>query len=293
MDAPLETENLHLLDYVKSLENRDRASRRQQLLASLKSLGIEPEIQSCRLLKIRNIIVDFPSGFKGRRPLFSAHYDAVRGSPGANDNASGVAVLLGLCRILKARPVPARIIFFDREEAWLRTPFLKLGLLGSLYYVFTHRLKDFPAIFNLEFCGQGDVLCVWPVKKAQKGLPAVKAAEKAASDLKVDLKLAHIPWLLLSSDHLSFRLRGRSNAITLTLLPDSQVPVLEKMIAGLSVKGLLAHKRPSLPAPLATVHTDRDESSQLSEDSLHLMLSVLRKIMEKTASSNADNSHRP
>ncbi len=118
------------------------------------------------------------------------------------------------------------------------------------------------------------------MKNKEKDLPAVRAAKKAAADLKLDFRLAHIPWLLLSSDHLSFRLRGRANAVTLTLLPTSQAPLLEKMIAGLSVRGLLARRRPVLPAPLSVVHTARDDSSRLSEDSLRLMLSILLKIIE-------------
>jgi Zn-dependent M28 family amino/carboxypeptidase len=50
--------------------------------------------------------------------LIGAHYDAVPGTPGADDNASGVAVLLELARVFAAQPArrPIRLVAFDLEE---------------------------------------------------------------------------------------------------------------------------------------------------------------------------------
>jgi Zn-dependent M28 family amino/carboxypeptidase len=50
--------------------------------------------------------------------LIGAHYDAVPGTPGADDNASGVAVLLELARRFAAQPArrPMRLVAFDLEE---------------------------------------------------------------------------------------------------------------------------------------------------------------------------------
>lgn len=42
--------------------------------------------------------------------VFVAHYDTVAGSPGADDNASGVAGLLEIARVLKANPLPVTTI---------------------------------------------------------------------------------------------------------------------------------------------------------------------------------------
>src|SRR5512137_2152672 len=123
-----------LMGYLKSLEGRSNPTRCQQILDTLDSFGVKSTVQECRWPKIKNIIVDFLPQDPGKKLLFSAHFDVVKGSPGANDNASGAAVLIGLCLMLKEEPMPVRIIFFDREEAWLRTPFFRLGLLGSLYY---------------------------------------------------------------------------------------------------------------------------------------------------------------
>lgn len=59
--------------------------------------------------------------------IVGAHYDGVPGSPGADDNASGVAVLLELSRLCAstARRRPLWFIAFDLEE---------YGLVGSTAY---------------------------------------------------------------------------------------------------------------------------------------------------------------
>ena len=140
MKSPIIDGNLHLLEYVKTLENKSNPMRGLQVQAILKSMGIEPKIQECRLLKIKNIIVDFSPDSEGEKIIFSAHYDAVKGSPGANDNASGVAVLLGLCRELRNSQIPVRIVFFDHEEACVRTPLLRFGLLGAHVLCFAQQV---------------------------------------------------------------------------------------------------------------------------------------------------------
>ncbi|NEQ44517.1 MAG: M28 family peptidase [Leptolyngbya sp. SIOISBB] len=59
--------------------------------------------------------------------IVGAHYDTVPGTPGADDNASGLAVLLELARYCAAQSLPRPVWFmaFDLEE---------YGLLGSRAY---------------------------------------------------------------------------------------------------------------------------------------------------------------
>jgi putative aminopeptidase FrvX len=65
----------------------------------------------------RNVVATWPSPAR-RRILIGAHLDTVPASPGANDNASGVAVILELARILagtkEARGI--RFVAFGAEE---------------------------------------------------------------------------------------------------------------------------------------------------------------------------------
>jgi Peptidase family M28 len=59
--------------------------------------------------------------------LVGAHYDTVPGAPGADDNATGVATVLEVARLLGSTSTPRtlQLAFFDLEEA---------GLLGSLAF---------------------------------------------------------------------------------------------------------------------------------------------------------------
>jgi len=79
-----------------------------------------------------------------RRLLLAAHYDNKIGIPGANDSASGVAILLELARELpQSLPIGIDLIFFDAEEGEPRTN-APLIPLGSIY--FSQHLKDiYPA----------------------------------------------------------------------------------------------------------------------------------------------------
>jgi Iap family predicted aminopeptidase len=59
-----------------------------------------------------------PHPVPARQLLVGAHLDTVPASPGANDNASGVAVMLELARLARLRPPPAPVTFvaFGAEE---------------------------------------------------------------------------------------------------------------------------------------------------------------------------------
>ncbi|WP_338072027.1 M20/M25/M40 family metallo-hydrolase [Billgrantia bachuensis] len=80
-----------------------------------------------------NIEVTLPGGQAADEVLVvGAHYDTVRGSPGADDNASGVAVLIELARLLQDAELDRslRLVAFVNEE----TPFFGSKAMGSLHY---------------------------------------------------------------------------------------------------------------------------------------------------------------
>lgn len=75
-----------------------------------------------------NVVARLPGlGAPAQSFVVGAHYDTVFGSPGADDNASGVAAMLELARVFAGAPVDAGIQFvgFADEE---------LGLLGSGFF---------------------------------------------------------------------------------------------------------------------------------------------------------------
>ena len=85
--------------------------------------------------------------------LVGAHYDSVPGSPGANDNASGVAALLEISRGFAKRP-PARsvrFVAFVNEEA----PFFYGDQMGSMVYAKAARARgdDIRLMVSLEMLG--------------------------------------------------------------------------------------------------------------------------------------------
>jgi hypothetical protein len=72
---------------------------------------------------------------RGVRPeiiVIGAHYDSVLGSPGANDNGSGIAALLALARRFAKRPTTRtmRFVAFVNEEP----PYFLTEQMGSFVY---------------------------------------------------------------------------------------------------------------------------------------------------------------
>jgi Zn-dependent M28 family amino/carboxypeptidase len=87
----------------------------------------------CEGSSVRNLVVEK----EGSKPELSsiivgAHYDTVVGTPGADDNASGVAGLLELARLLKNHPTRHRVKFvaFPHEEP----PYFYTHSMGSRQY---------------------------------------------------------------------------------------------------------------------------------------------------------------
>lgn len=86
--------------------------------------------------------------------VIGAHYDAVRGSPGADDNASGVAGVLELARAWQKTESPARtvrfVLFANEERPWFRT-----DAMGSWHHARRARSRDeaIVVMISLEMIG--------------------------------------------------------------------------------------------------------------------------------------------
>lgn len=101
----------------------------------LESFGISVKVQNYKYdgKLVRNIIAEIEgSRQKDAVLIIGAHYDSVLGSPGADDNASGIAGMLELARLfrnLKPRHT-VRFIAFTLEEP----PVFGSPEMGSRYY---------------------------------------------------------------------------------------------------------------------------------------------------------------
>ncbi len=101
-----------------------RQNRRvgEELAGALEAAGFVARFQG----DYRNVVA-LPQGADGERLSFvAAHYDSVPFCPGADDNASGLAVMLECARVLGEKREQVGFIAFNAEED---------GLLGSQDFV--------------------------------------------------------------------------------------------------------------------------------------------------------------
>ncbi len=120
------------------------------------SQGYQVVSQSYEAYGVRceNLEVTLPGASRPQEIIvIGAHYDSVSGSPGANDNASGVAALLELSRALaQAKPErTVRFVAFVNEEA----PFFARAEMGSAVYARAARARgdDIRLMVSLEMLG--------------------------------------------------------------------------------------------------------------------------------------------
>jgi len=89
----------------------------------------------------------------GEIVLAGAHYDTVEGSPGADDNASGVAGLIEIARSLRGvlAQRTLKLVAFVNEEP----PFFPFGQMGSKLYAMeaSARGDDIRIMLSLEMLG--------------------------------------------------------------------------------------------------------------------------------------------
>lgn len=162
--------------------------------------------------------------------VVGAHYDSVAGSPGADDNASGVAVLLELSRVLR-EAVPARsvrFVAFVNEEP----PFFYWGKMGSKVYAEAARARGdrielmlslemlgcyssapgsqrYPPLLRLFYPDRGNFIAFVSNLRSRHQLARTVDAFRACSDFPAErlATLSLVPgvgW----SDHLSFWRQG-------------------------------------------------------------------------------------
>ncbi len=112
------------------------------IIESLKTDGIESRRDVVHLgdVEVANVEASFGgTTLPDQIIVLGAHYDTVPRSPGANDNASGVALLLATARRLRDAPLDrtVRIVFFVNEE----NPFSGGIQMGSKVYAERSREK--------------------------------------------------------------------------------------------------------------------------------------------------------
>jgi hypothetical protein len=131
---------------------------RQALPPEASQVEVKADVRYRKKYRTQNIIGYVPGTlYSDTFIIFTAHYDhlgrmgAETLFPGANDNASGISMLLNLARYYARNPLPYSVAFiaFAAEEA---------GLLGSEYFVKKPLipLKQIKFLLNMDIVGTGE-----------------------------------------------------------------------------------------------------------------------------------------
>ncbi|MDR0139207.1 M20/M25/M40 family metallo-hydrolase [Metabacillus idriensis] len=124
-------------------------------------MGYKPTVQSFSFTRkgkeysSANVLAYKP-GKSSKQMIVGAHYDSVSSGKGADDNASGVGVMLEVAEVLKKVSTPYSIVFvaFGAEEG---------GLNGSNYYAKQMTAKEIEntvGMINLDSLAAGDKMYV-------------------------------------------------------------------------------------------------------------------------------------
>ncbi len=125
---------------------RDRQRTREYLLQTLTHVGWQPRLQR---FEVGSNVLAQRTGTDPHAGtiLLTAHFDTVEGSPGADDNASAIATVLEIARLLGPSRTPRalQLALFDAEE---------IGLRGSLAFTANPtNLTNLAGVVNLEMLG--------------------------------------------------------------------------------------------------------------------------------------------
>jgi hypothetical protein len=163
----------------------------------------------------RNILALLPGESEPGRLILGAHYDSVPGAGrlGANDNASGVGVLLEVARLMAGRKLPysLQFAFYGAEELEARGD----SLVGSAYSCRTENLATVLGMISVDMVGRGHQLYAWVPAGHEPGyLAALLSRSATALQLPLNTEPAR-----RCSDELPFAQAGVPS-LWLERLPD-------------------------------------------------------------------------
>jgi hypothetical protein len=257
------------LALTRLLEGRSNPEREAAVAAWLTARGVPFVRERFRTFEGggENFSVDLGRG--DRALVLIAHHDAVPGSPGANDNAASVAILLTLLERWAAREPPARVrLLFPACE--------ELGYLGSRLWVRAHGVRDVRGVLSLELPGVGDSLAVWDATAETPFLAAVRAALQGCG-LRPDEGyhlVGRIP--VFGSDHRAFADAGVP-AYGLTSVPAAEAEALRDFVFRPLRSMVRAARR--RPPPFDTYHTPRDAGAALDPAALDRVVAALEAVV--------------
>ena len=254
-----------MINIVKAIERHknNKSERMNEIISILELNSIAYEVQVYKTGK--NLIVTL-----GNEPFIGigSHYDAVPESPGANDNASAIAVSLNILRKVKISPlekIGIRAFFFDEEEN---------GLVGSKEYIKEKGIENLIGIYNMELVGSGNNIVLWQVDDQQNTL-LLKTFEYEARKQKTETH--RIPAIVTNSaDHQSFKEAGLEDSFTITAVTKEDLSIAPKYYRALQNGDIAECWNILSKAPVFRhYHKPTDESKHLSIETLEMVSSLL------------------
>jgi aminopeptidase YwaD len=224
-----------------------------------------------------NFTVELGSG--DRVLVLIAHHDAVPGSPGANDNAAGVGILLHLLgQLAQAAPSGLRVRF-------LFTAAEELGYLGAREYVKDTSVDGIVGVLSLELCGIGDVLAIWDAAEPSSFLEVVARALERLGRRRDETYhfVGRIP--VFGSDHRAFTAAGIP-AYGLTIVPGRDAEALRRFVLTRGRNALKLLRR--RPPPFDTYHTSGDAYATLQPAACHAVTAALQAVIVELAQREQD-----
>lgn len=208
-------------------ENLEKAAN--YIITEFSKYGYIPELQKYQIRgkTYRNVIATLKGTMEPDKIIIiGAHYDSVIGTPGADDNASGVAGLLELARLMaKEKPFKTiKFIAFTNEEP----PFFQTSWMGSMiyakdakrkkenievmiclemigYFRYDKNSQSYPPILNFFYPDTGNFIAVIGNLASKRVIERIVSVFKKNSDFPIEsLAAPRIVCGIDFSDHSSF-----------------------------------------------------------------------------------------
>ncbi len=263
-----------MLNNVKLISNKNINKRRYALMEILDKNNIEYTLTNRNIGEnyVKNIIVNFNNN-SDKKIVIGAHYDNLEGSLGANDNATGVAILIEIVKYIKENGINKNIdiVFFDREEYADR---------GSEQYIKEVGKENIQAMINIDTCGFGDTIIIGTETNLEK-MYSLNIMNQSLLNKKYIQTIKLNP----GSDDRSFEEENIPN-IHIQVVPQDDLKIITKIIEcelnELELPEELLNSRLKF---METIHNGKNDNLEIVNESsmllvLDLLISIIRNIQK-------------
>jgi len=258
-----------MMEYIKLLEGKEDLERKKIIIDILNKKGYKYELEKYTYAEQTKENIIIPLGDGEKEILIVTHYDVVEGSPGANDNASTIAVIFDVLKKLKNYKPKNKIkfiIFGDEEN----------DCVGSKSYVEDHGIRNIIAVYNMELVGMGDMIGIWPVTKHVEKSKALLNLRETITKLGYYYEETGLLPLFFG-DYKPFREAGLKDSFCMTVVPKKDKDTIRQFVETprAIIMPKLMFKLIKIPRLFELYHRSEDKSKYLSEKPLKMTSDIL------------------